>query len=293
MAVDRPIAEAWRAHRAYLVDMAFRTLGDIGAAEDVVQEAFFRLVQAPGGSINDERGWLIVVTGRLCLDHIKSAPSRREWPDDVVVRGYGENPSRAMDPVDRVTLDDEVRSALLVVLSRLTPAERVAFVLHDVFRLPFDVIATTVGRPATACRQLASRARRKIEESGDGEALVAEPDVLGAVTRRFIAACATGDLAALLEMLDPNVSGWVDVRKDVVVVGADRVARNLLRFWGGARALLVSNPVAADATVLAFSDRELVGVLALTINGTLITSVRISVLSSALEPVRAKLFGGR
>jgi RNA polymerase sigma factor (sigma-70 family) len=133
MSSDYQIGQAWTEHRPYLLDLAFRMLGDIGAAEDVVQEAFFRLVQTPLGGVDDARGWVIVVTNRLCLDHIKSAPWRRERPADMAARGYRDADSAAVDPADRVTLDDELRLALLVVLERLTPAERVAFVLHDVF----------------------------------------------------------------------------------------------------------------------------------------------------------------
>ena len=127
MQSDDQIAQAWTAHRPYLIDLAFRMLGDIGAAEDVVQEAFFRLVQTPIGGVDDARGWLIVVTSRLCLDHIKSAPWRRERPADMAARSYRDSGSAAADPADRVTLDDEVRLALLVMLEHLTPAERVAF----------------------------------------------------------------------------------------------------------------------------------------------------------------------
>src|SRR5258707_2924510 len=99
------VSDAWRAHRAYLVDLAFRMLGDIGAAEDMVQEAFFRLLQAPVGEINDERGWLVVVTSRLCLDHIKSASSRHERPHDMAEQQFGDRGSSFIDPADRVTLD--------------------------------------------------------------------------------------------------------------------------------------------------------------------------------------------
>ena len=197
MHTDADIGQAWSAHRAYLIDLAFRMLGDIGAAEDVVQEAFFRLVQTPVGAVNDARGWLIVVTSRLCLDHIKSAPWRRERPADMAVRDYRDDASTSVDPADRVTLDDEVRLALLVVLESLTPAERVAYVLHDVFQLPFDVIAETVGRPSAACRQLASRARRKVRESRQAAAAPTEPAGHRIATRRFITACANGDLNEL------------------------------------------------------------------------------------------------
>jgi RNA polymerase sigma-70 factor, ECF subfamily len=165
------VVQAWTAHRPYLVDLAFRMLGDIGAAEDVVQDAFARLVKTMPGEIEDERGWLIVVTSRLCLDQIRSARARRERPHDsseiefVPPRTEPVAGSGPADPADRVTLDDNVRLALLVVLQRLSPAERVVFVLHDIFQVPFDTIAQTVGRPAATCRQLARRARQKIEDS--------------------------------------------------------------------------------------------------------------------------------
>ncbi len=286
---DDRISRAWTAHRPYLVDMAFRMLGDIGAAEDVVQDAFFRLLQTT--SVEDERGWLIVVTGRLCLDHIKSAPWRRERPEDMALRSYRDHGSASIDPADRVTLDDEVRLALLVVLERLTPAERVAFVLHDIFQIPFDVVATSVGRPSTACRQLASRARRKIELFRDNGPAIIEPAGHREVTARFIAACATGDLDELLSLLDPNVSGEVDALKDVVVLGADRVARNILRFWGGPGIVLVSHPAAEDLVVLGFFERKLVGVLDLAIDNARITKIHIHVQPSTLQPLRARLFG--
>ena len=291
MSSDSPIGEAWNEHRPYLIDLAFRMLGDIGAAEDVVQEAFFRLVQTPLGGIDDARGWLIVVTSRLCLDHIKSAPWRRERPADMAARNDLDTGSAAVDPADRVTLDDEVRLALLVMLERLTPAERVAFVLHDIFQLPFDVIAETVGRPSTACRQLASRARRKIHESRDSGRAPIEPAEHRAITRRFIAACATGDLDELVALLDPNASGELDVRKDVVVVGAARVARNMLRFWSRPGLVLVSQPLDGHPAVLAFAERKLVGMIGLTVSDDeRIAAVHVHVDEATLQPLRAQLF---
>src|SRR5215467_5414454 len=165
---DEQFAVAWKENRTYLIDLAFRMLGDIGAAEDIVQEAFSRLISAGPGQIEDERGWLIVVTSRLCLDQIRSARSRRERVHDS---GVIETIPRiaatvSADPADRVTLDDSVRLALLVVLQRLSPAERVVFVLHDIFQVPFDAVAEATGRTVPACRQLAARARRKIAEHG-------------------------------------------------------------------------------------------------------------------------------
>jgi RNA polymerase sigma-70 factor, ECF subfamily len=137
-----------------------------------------------------------------------------------------------VDPADRVTLDDNVRLALLVVLERLSPAECVVFVLHDVFQVPFDAVADTMGRSVAACRQLASRARRKVEEPEAETSRTGDVSRHRLVTNRFIAACARGDLEGLLEVLDPEVSGTLDVRSDLVVRGAGRVGANLMRFWG-------------------------------------------------------------
>jgi RNA polymerase sigma-70 factor (ECF subfamily) len=286
------VSDAWRANRAYLVDLAFRMLGDVGAAEDVVQEAFFRLLQAPVGAINDERGWLIVVTSRLCLDHMKSASSRRERPQDMSEHGYRDRPSSSVDPADRVTLDDEVRLALLIVLERLSPAERVVFVLHDIFQVPYDAIATTVGSRAPTCRQLAHRARRKVSESRMGSGGV-EPAQHQLVTRAFIEACSTGNLDALLGVLDRDVSGEVDARSGVVVVGADRVGRNILRHWGRPGTVLVAQPVCGQPAVLAFVNRRLVGLLALSIRDDRITKIHVLVRPSTLDPLRAELGGVR
>jgi RNA polymerase sigma-70 factor, ECF subfamily len=273
------ISQAYQDHRPYLIDLAFRMLGDIGAAEDIVQDAFTRLMAAKLGEIEDERGWLIVVTSRLCLDQIKSARSRRERAHDASEIEFVAPPQSGLaDPADRVTFDDGVRLALLVVLQQLSPAERVVFVLHDIFRMPFDTVAKTVGRSTGACRQLASRARQKIA-AGPGSARF---DIASAehrqVTEQFIAACSNGDLSGLLEVLAPDAWGDVDLgpaaaRFDVVV-GAENIARNLLRFWGRG-ATLVSHPVAGQPAVLAFTGRELAGVLVFTMHGELIQAIHV------------------
>ena len=274
------IIRAYRDHRPYLTDLAFRMLGDIGAAEDAVQDAFTRLLAASPAEIEDERGWLIVVTSRLCLDRIKSAPARRESAHDAAEIEFVGPPAQGnADPADRVTFDDGVSLALLVVLQRLTPAERVVFVLHDVFQLPFPAVAATVGRTAQACRQLAARARQKI--AGDQPAS-ARFDVASAehrlVTERFIAACAGGDLDGLLTVLAPDAWGDVDLGPDGpvrgVVRGAAEVARNLLRFWGPG-ATLVSQPIAGQPALLGFRGAELSGVLVLTMRGEVIQAVHI------------------
>jgi RNA polymerase sigma-70 factor, ECF subfamily len=273
------ISQAYQDHRPYLVDLAFRMLGDIGAAEDIVQDAFTRLMAAKRGEIEDERGWLIVVTSRLCLDQIKSARSRRERTHDASEIEFVAPPQSGLaDPADRVTFDDGVRLALLVVLQQLSPAERVVLVLHDIFQMPFDTVAETVGRSAPACRQLASRARQKIA-AGPGSARF---DIASAehrlVTEQFIAACSNGDLSGLLEVLAPDAWGDVDLgpaaaRFDVVV-GAENIARNLLRFWGQG-ATLVSLPVGGQPAVLAFTGRELAGLLVFTMRGELIQAIHV------------------
>jgi RNA polymerase sigma-70 factor (ECF subfamily) len=275
------ITQAYAEHRAYLVDLAFRMLGDIGAAEDVVQDAFSRLMRADLGEIEDERGWLIVVTSRVSLDQIRSARSRRELAHDSAAIEFVTAPAQPAlaDPADRVTFDDGVRLALLVVLQQLSPAERVVFVLHDIFQLPFAAVAETVGRTAPSCRQLARRARQKIAASQGG----ARFDVASAehrlVTEKFIAACANGDLSGLLAVLAPDAWGDIDLgpaasRVPAVVTGADRVARNLLRFWGPG-ATLVSQPVGGQPAVLGFFGRELAGVLVFTMRGELIQAVHV------------------
>src|ERR1700744_1584981 len=181
------VVEAWRVHRPYLVNLGYQMLGDVGDAEDVAQEAFLRLSRADQAQIDDVRAWLTVVAGRLCLDQVRSARARHEQPDEPGVLDI--TPSREADPADRVTLDDEVRSAMLEVLRRLSPGERVSFVLHDVFGVPFDAIAETVGRPVGTCRQLARRARTKftLAQPKPSDVPIVEHQL---VTEKFITACA-------------------------------------------------------------------------------------------------------
>src|SRR5829696_6354405 len=175
-------------------------LGDVGEAEDVAQEAFLRLSHPDTSQIDDVRAWLTVVAGRLCLDHMRSARARHEQSDESVALDATQ--SREVDPADRATLDDEVRTALLEVLRRLSPGERVAFVLHDVFQMPFDEIAETVGRPVGTCRQLARRARAKFADASPRPTDISDVEH-HAVTEKFITACSNGDLQALTAVLDP------------------------------------------------------------------------------------------
>ncbi|MGO9381567.1 MAG: RNA polymerase sigma factor SigI [Mycobacterium sp.] len=268
------IAEAWRRHRPYLVNLAYQMLGDVGDAEDVAQEAFLRLARADIREIDEVRGWLTVVASRLCLDQLRSARARYERPGDSALEDR-QPASRRLDPADRVTLDDEVRAALLEVLRRLSPGERVAFVLHDVFGIPFDTIAETVGRPVGTCRQLARRARAKFTGAQPklNEVTSAEHQL---VTEKFITACANGDIAELTAVLDPAVWGVGTVLADPapppqVNHGPHAVAANLLRYLGP-EVTLVSGP-AGQPAVLAFADRRLFAAIVLTIRGCLVTKI--------------------
>jgi RNA polymerase sigma-70 factor (ECF subfamily) len=267
--MDDRLARAWREHRAHLVNLAFRMLGDIGAAEDAVQEAFSRLLRTEPGTVVDERAWLVTVTGRLCLDDIRSARRRL---DASVPAAQLDRAEPAPDPADRVTLDDRVGEALLVVLGRLSPAERVVLILHDVFRLPFAEIAATVGRPASTCRQIASRARQRV--AGAEPLPTVGPEPVRRVTDAFVAACARGDLDGLVAVLDPDVDGDARFGPHVPVParsrGAGVVAGRTLVFLGPG-ATLVDHPAAGAGTLLAWVDRRLLAVVELTVTDGLIT----------------------
>jgi RNA polymerase sigma-70 factor (ECF subfamily) len=229
---------AWHANHRFVVDVAYRMLGSLSDAEDVAQEAFARLLRVDISVIDDVRAWLAVVTTRLCVDHMKSARVRREhasgaWLPEPIVAAFDAN----ADPADRVTLDDSVRIALLVVLEQLSPAERACFVLHDVFQFSFDAVASIVGRTPAACRQLASRARRHVEANVTPARFSVEPSVHREIVDRFIAACASGDVGTLTALLDPDVDGVADTGGRLpagfgVTAGRDNVLPRLLAIFG-------------------------------------------------------------
>lgn len=266
---------AWRTHRAYLVNLAYQILGDVGTAEDVVQEAFLRLSGAK--EIDDERGWLTVVTSRLCLDVLRSARVRRESPGDTdeIDRHTLAHGATAPDPADRVTLDDAVADALTEVLGRLSPGERVAFILHDTFGMSFDAIGDMTGRPAATCRQLARRARAKFTHADLNAHSVAGADHRDVVDR-FTAACAGGDLHALAAVLDPSVWGVGRILTNPapplqVNHGPTDVAANLLRYLG-TDVTLVSAP-GRPLTVLAFANTRLFAVVTLQLHEGRVLSI--------------------
>lgn len=290
---EQSVGVIWQQNRPLLVDMAFRMVGNIGDAEDLVQEAFARLLVADLDEIADVRGWLVVVVSRLCFDALGSARVRRTARDSDAVASVEALPDvRAADPADRVTLDDSVRLALLVVLEDLSPAERTVFVLHDVFQFDFDAIADIVGRSQVACRKLASRARKHIESETAPARFSVEPVEHRRIAERFIAACAGGDIAALLQLLDPDVAGTVDLGDAgtrVPVRGRDRVAANLLVFFGGERGItLVSQPVNGQPGILAFRARELVAVLVLKLEHDLVVDIH-----AIADPQKFAVFNAR
>jgi len=197
------LAERFEENRLHLRAVAYRMLGSPSEADDAVQEAWLRLNRSDTGGVENLRGWLTTVVARVCLDMLRSRKSRREEPLDAHVPGPALSREDGTDPEPEALLADAVGLALLVVLETLAPAERVAFVLHDMFDLPFDEIAPIVGRSPTAARQLASRARRRVQ----GAATVSDADRTRQrqVVDAFLAASRGGDFDALLAVLDPDV----------------------------------------------------------------------------------------
>jgi RNA polymerase sigma-70 factor, ECF subfamily len=219
----------FEALRPHLLRLAYSQLGSLDEAEDIVQEAWLRLQRSDRAAIVDLRGWLTTVVGRLALDALRSARVRREqyvgpWLPDPLVEAASPEP----DPADRVTLDESVSHALLVVLESLSPAERTAFVLHDVFDVPFPEVGEIVGRTPESARKLASRARRRVTESRPRRPAAA--DEHRRLVEAFALATAEGDMAGLLEILDPDVTFTADGGGRVIAPrkplhGAERVAR--------------------------------------------------------------------
>jgi RNA polymerase sigma-70 factor (ECF subfamily) len=279
---------AWREHRRHLLDIGFRMLGNISEAEDAVQEAYARLVRADLDQIDDVGGWLVVVVSRICLDVLRSNRRHPTAPD----ASLGDWPAApGVDPADRVTLDDEVRLALHVVLARLTPAERTAFVLHDVFQYSFEAIAEIVGRSPAACRQLASRARRAIAEDVGPSRFRVESAEQRRVTERFIAACSTGDLDGLLAVLDPAVDGGSDVGVDSAS-GREAVAQLVMKYLGPATgATLLSFPTGDDTGIVVLRRGRVATLVNLTVRDGRIRHLEAIVSRVRLAPIAAVLEG--
>jgi RNA polymerase sigma-70 factor (ECF subfamily) len=269
------LSERFETHRAHLGRVAYRMLGSHGEAEDAVQEAWIRLSRSDVAQVSNLGGWLTTVVSRVCLDMLRA---RRSRPEDLLGSAA---PEPAMDEDDsqypgrEMLLADSIGLALLVVLEALPPAERVAFVLHDLFDLPFDEIAPIVGRTSEATRQLASRARRRVRGAATaptetGADQVRQRQVIDA----FLAASRGGDLAALLAVLDPNVA----LRSDAAAVraggpealsGAEAVAGMFVGRAQAARPTLIDGHLGLTVEV----GGQLIVVLLLTIAGDRVAAI--------------------
>jgi RNA polymerase sigma-70 factor (ECF subfamily) len=282
---DARLGRAWRDNYRYLLNVAFRVLGSISEAEDAVQEAFARLVDQNLDEIDDVRGWLTVVVSRVCFDRLRSADRQRRSAtplDDLEPLA-----ARDMDPADRITLDDEVRLALHIVMTQLTPAERIAFVLHDVFSYSFDAISEILGRSPAACRQLASRARRTINPDDAGRSRADAHDA-HRVAEQLITACSTGDFEGMLALMDPECSARVDIgvavgervdlpgygerRHAPPAIGREAIAHIAMRYNGPDSSItLLSLPGIGEPTIVGLHEGRVVMFVTLTIRDGRIT----------------------
>lgn len=228
------LADRFEQHRPHLRAVAYRMLGSMSDVDDAVQEAWLRLSRVDAAGVDNLAGWLTTVVGRICLDKLRARTARREDPLEVFVPDPLVSGPNEIDPEHEVLLADSVGLALLVVLETLPPAERLAFVLHDMFAMPFDEIAPIVDRTPEAARQLASRARRRLQGTAS------EPDVdvvrQREVVDAFLAASRGGDFDALVALLDPDVVLRVDTGgagpagESRVILGAVAVASQALTY---------------------------------------------------------------
>ena len=273
------LADRFQEHRPRLKAVAYRLLGSLSEADDAVQETWLRLDRSDTRDVTNLGGWLTTVVGRVCLDMLRARTARREvsldarLPDPIVA-------TESVDPEHEALLADSVALALLIVLETLQPAERIAFVLHDTFAVPFDEIAAIVGRTPSATRQLASRARRRVRHA------VVEPGADPTPQRRlveaFLSAARRGDFDALVALLDPDVLVRADTGRPPVRVlrGADAVAAKALAFSGASADARVALVGGAPGIVAGAHGRP-VTVMGFTVDGGRI--VEIDILT---DPVR-------
>ncbi|RSN50635.1 MULTISPECIES: RNA polymerase sigma factor SigJ [Actinomadura] len=272
------LAERFEEHRTHLKSVAYRMLGSLTEADDAVQEAWLRLARSETGQIGNLGGWLTTVVGRICLDMLRSRTHRGETPlearlPDPIVS------EPAADPEQQALIADSVGLALLVVLESLTPPERLAFVLHDMFGLPFEEIAPIIDRTPAAARKLASRARRRVQ----GTAPEPEPDPAAQrrVVDAFLAAARGGDFDALVAVLDPDVVLRADGGAALpggmrVLRGREAVAGQAATFHRMAT-LTTSLPVLVNGTagLVNTLDGERFSVMSFTVTDDKITAIEI------------------
>lgn len=269
------LVERFEANRSHLRAVAYRMLGSLTEADDAVQEAWLRLSCTDTSDVDNLSGWLTTVVGRVCLNMLRSRRARREAPLETHVADPIVSPEAGIDPEQEALLGDSLGLALLAVMDTLTPPERVAFVLHDVFAVPFDEIAPIIGRSSAAARQLASRARRRVQG-----APVPDTDLDGqwAVVDAFLAASRDGDFVRLLAVLDPDVvvrsdGGAARPRLVTTVRGAEAVATQamLLRHLTATRVLVNGLPGGVAWT----PDGRPFAVVSLTVRGGRIVSIDV------------------
>jgi RNA polymerase sigma-70 factor (ECF subfamily) len=271
------LTERFEEHRPRLHAVAYRMLGSVSEADDAVQDAWLRIDRADAGAVENLHGWLTTVVARVCLNHLRSRAARREDPLDVHVPDPIVRSGDAGDPEHAALLADSVGLALLVVLETLTPAERLAFVLHDMFAVSFEEIAPMIERSPVAARQAASRARRRVR----AQAPVPDPDLARqrAVVDAFFAASRNGDFDALVAVLDPDVvlrsdGGTARPRLTMVLRGTDAVAGQALasgRLSPFVRPALING---AAGVVVAANERTLF-IMAFTVTGGRIAAIDV------------------
>jgi RNA polymerase sigma-70 factor (ECF subfamily) len=275
MGENQWLAERFEEHRGRLRAVAYRMLGSMTEADDAVQEAWFRLARVDGAAIQDLRAWLTTVVGRVCLDMLRARRARREYTHDTWRPGLIVTIPDSSNPEAEIELADSVGLALLVVLETLTPAERLAFVLHDVFGVEFDEIAEIVDKSPVAARQLASRARRRVRQARTSDAdLSAQRRVVDA----FLAAARGGDFEGLVAVLDPEVAFRIDrdetgSRFPSVLVGAEAVAQRVLA--RGPRLAQLARPAIVNgaAGVVVRTETQMIAIVGFTVAGDRITAL--------------------
>jgi RNA polymerase sigma-70 factor, ECF subfamily len=274
------LAERFEAHRPRLRAVAYRMLGSTGEADDAVQETWIRLSRSNADEIENLEAWLVTAVGRVALNMLRSRKTRREepldgrLPDPIVDRADG------VDPEHEALLADSVGLALLVVLETLTPAERLAYVLHDMFSIPFEEIGAILDRSADAARQLASRGRRRIR--GTETTPDADPAAQHEVVQAFLAAARGGDFEGLVALLDPDIVRREDTGIGTIVElrGAEAIASKAMAF---AQLGMVVRPALINGAAgwIAVRDGEVYGVAGVTVqNG------RIRTMDVLLDPAR-------
>jgi RNA polymerase sigma-70 factor (ECF subfamily) len=272
MSDEKILAGRFEADRGRLRRVAYRMLGSTSEAEDAVQEAWLRLSRADTGAVDNLSGWLTTVVARVCLDMLRSRRSRREEPLD---QPAAEAMAERNDPEQELATADSLGVALLVVLETLPPPERVAFVLHDMFDLPFEEIAPIVGRSTDAARQLASRARRRVK--GGSAGFEPSRERHRSVVEAYLRASRSGDLAALLAVLDPQVvlradASAVPAGMALQARGAEIVARRALAgFMPEAELALVDG----EAAVVVRRDGRPFRVLRFSVNDDRVTEIEV------------------